>query len=49
MRRETTLVSSAVAALGRDGAERVYDEHLVRRALQIETGFRRSLMTHGHR
>ncbi|MFE9769502.1 transcriptional regulator [Streptomyces sp. NPDC005808] len=45
MRGETTLITS----LDRETAVRIYGERLVRRAHQIERGFRSSLMTNGHR
>ncbi|MGW4951550.1 transcriptional regulator [Streptomyces parvulus] len=49
MHGEATLISSTVAALGPVGGQRVYGKELVRRALQLEAGFRSSLMTRGHR
>ncbi|WP_369225750.1 hypothetical protein AB5J52_33120 [Streptomyces sp. R39] len=49
MRGETTLILSAVDAVGRAAAERVYGECLMCRALLLENGSRNSLMTYGHR
>ncbi|MEV7981511.1 hypothetical protein [Streptomyces sp. NPDC086519] len=45
MRGETTLILSAVDAVGRVAAERVYGVCLMRRALLLENGSRSSLMT----
>lgn len=45
MRGETTLITS----MAPDMAARIYGERLVRRARQLESGFRSSLMTYGHR
>ncbi|MFF4227450.1 winged helix-turn-helix domain-containing protein [Streptomyces abikoensis] len=45
MRGETTLITS----LDPETALRVFGERLVRRARQLESGFRSSLMTYGHR
>ncbi|MFI9311485.1 transcriptional regulator [Streptomyces triculaminicus] len=45
MRGETTLITS----LDPQTALRVFGERLVRRAHQLESGFRSSLMTYGHR
>ncbi|MFD7409857.1 hypothetical protein ACFV7R_46445 [Streptomyces sp. NPDC059866] len=49
MKGETTLVMSAVNDLGREGAERIFGAGLVRRALQLASGARSSLMTIGRR
>ncbi|MGW2109082.1 transcriptional regulator [Streptomyces sp. NPDC001948] len=45
MRGETTLITS----MKQDMAVSLFGEHLVRRALQIDSGSRSSLMTYGHR
>ncbi|MEU6009554.1 hypothetical protein [Streptomyces sp. NPDC047453] len=45
MRGETTLITS----LDPKTALRVFGERLVRRARQLKSGFRNSLMTYGHR
>lgn len=46
---DTSLITVAIDAMGREAAERVYGERLVRRALQLEGSFRSSLMTIGQR
>jgi len=45
MRGETTLITS----MHPDAARQIFGERLVRRAKQLEQGFRSSLMTNGHR
>ncbi|MGW5609448.1 hypothetical protein ACWEWI_25755 [Streptomyces sp. NPDC003753] len=45
MRGETTLITS----MHPDMARQIFGERLVRRAHQLERGFRSSLMTYGHR
>lgn len=45
---DTSLIVVAIDAMGRETAERVYGEHLVHRALQLESCSRSSLMTIGH-
>lgn len=45
MRGETTLIRS----LGPEMSLRIFGEHLVRRADQLEDGSHSSLMTYGHR
>ncbi|MFC9916408.1 transcriptional regulator [Streptomyces sp. NPDC127197] len=47
MKGETTLITSVVNGLGREGAERIFGAGLVRRALQLASGARSSLMTIG--
>ncbi|MFD7408671.1 hypothetical protein ACFV7R_39890 [Streptomyces sp. NPDC059866] len=49
MKGETTLVTTVVNGLGREGAERIFGAGLVRRALQLASGARSSLMTIGRR
>ncbi|TGB10834.1 transcriptional regulator [Streptomyces palmae] len=49
MAGETDLVMTAVNALGRPAAERIYGAELVQRARQIASGSRSSLMTYGRR
>lgn len=44
---DTSLIIVTVDAMGREAAERVYGERLVRRALQLESCSRSSLMTIG--
>ncbi|MFD3931737.1 transcriptional regulator [Streptomyces sp. NPDC058614] len=46
---DTSLIVVAIDAMGRQTAEHVYGERLVRRALQLESCSRSSLMTIGHR
>ncbi|MFJ9810737.1 transcriptional regulator [Streptomyces sp. NPDC101158] len=46
---DTSLVTVAVDALGRDSAEQLYGADLVRRALQLSRGGWNSLMTFGRR
>ncbi|QKW66159.1 transcriptional regulator (plasmid) [Streptomyces sp. NA03103] len=47
MAGETDLVMTAVNAMGRPAAERIYGAELVHRAQQIASGLRSSLMTYG--
>ncbi|WP_327732913.1 hypothetical protein OG749_02615 [Streptomyces nojiriensis] len=49
MRGETTLITSAVDALGRPAAERLYGADLVQRALRLTSSSWSSLMTLAHR
>ncbi|MEW2515810.1 helix-turn-helix domain-containing protein [Streptomyces sp. NPDC046870] len=49
MAGETDLVMTAVDAMGRPAAERIYGAELVHRARQIASGSRSSLMTYGRR
>ncbi|WDM16458.1 transcriptional regulator [Streptomyces lavenduligriseus] len=49
MAGETDLVMTAVNAMGRPAAERIYGAELVQRAHQIASGSRSSLMTYGRR
>ncbi|MGW4596999.1 transcriptional regulator [Streptomyces sp. NPDC004457] len=49
MAGETDLVMTAVNAMGRPAAERLYGAELVHRARQIASGSRSSLMTYGRR
>ncbi|MFJ2565800.1 transcriptional regulator [Streptomyces sp. NPDC087568] len=49
MAGETDLVMTAVNAMGRPAAERIYGAELVQRARQIASGSRSSLMTYGRR
>lgn len=49
MRGETGLITTAIDVMGLEAAESVYGERLVRRALQLASGARSSLMTYGRR
>ncbi|MGW2124678.1 transcriptional regulator [Streptomyces sp. NPDC001758] len=49
MAGETDLVMTAVNAMGRPAAERIYGAELVQRAHQIASGSRSSLVTYGRR
>ncbi|MFE5492616.1 hypothetical protein ACFQ7Z_22075 [Streptomyces virginiae] len=49
MRGDSSLITVAVDAMGREGAEQLYGADLVRRALQLASGARSSLMTYGRR
>lgn len=44
---DTSLITVAVDAMGREDAEQLYGRDLVRRALQLVSGARSSLMTYG--
>ncbi|MEQ6027925.1 transcriptional regulator [Streptomyces salinarius] len=46
---DTSLITVAVDAMGRETAEQLYGADLVRRALQLASGARSSLMTYGRR
>ncbi|MFC9534504.1 winged helix-turn-helix domain-containing protein [Streptomyces sp. NPDC056975] len=46
---DTSLVTVAVEVQGRDSAEQLYGAELVRRALQLASGARSTLMTYGRR
>ncbi|MFE2498835.1 winged helix-turn-helix domain-containing protein [Streptomyces scopuliridis] len=46
---DTSLITVAVDAMGREDAEQLYGPDLVRRALQLVTGARSSRMTYGRR
>ncbi|MFI0742686.1 transcriptional regulator [Streptomyces sp. NPDC021100] len=46
---DTSLITVAVDAMGRETAEQLYGPDLVRRALQLASGARSSLMTYGCR
>ncbi|WP_307820396.1 transcriptional regulator [Streptomyces sp. MC1] len=46
---DTSLITVAVDAMGRETAEQLYGPDLVRRALQLASGARSSLMTYGRR
>ncbi|MFE3144281.1 transcriptional regulator [Streptomyces scopuliridis] len=46
---DTSLITVAVDAMGREDAEQLYGPDLVRRALQLASGARSSLMTYGRR
>jgi hypothetical protein len=49
MMGDTSLITVAVDAMGRETAEQLYGADLVRRALQLACGARSSLMTYGRR
>ncbi|MFD7498319.1 transcriptional regulator [Streptomyces sp. NPDC059832] len=46
---DTSLITVAVDAMGRESAEQLYGADLVHRALQLASGARSSLMTYGRR
>ncbi|MEV4442795.1 hypothetical protein AB0K09_28040 [Streptomyces sp. NPDC049577] len=46
---DTSLITVAVDSMGREAAEQLYEPELVRRALQLASGARSSLMTVGSR
>ncbi|WP_327713741.1 helix-turn-helix domain-containing protein (plasmid) [Streptomyces sp. NBC_00464] len=46
---DTSLITVAVDGMGRESAEQLYGADLVRRALQLASGARSSLMTYGRR
>ncbi|MEW2289620.1 helix-turn-helix domain-containing protein [Streptomyces sp. NPDC047841] len=46
---DTSLITVAVEAMGRETAEQLYGPDLVRRALQLASGARSSLMAYGRR
>ncbi|GHI74575.1 transcriptional regulator [Streptomyces spororaveus] len=46
---DTSLITVALDAMGREDAEQLYGADLVRRALQLARGARSSLMTYGRR
>ncbi|MFD5881969.1 transcriptional regulator [Streptomyces yangpuensis] len=49
MQGDSSLITVAVDAMGREAAEQLYGADLVRRALQLASGARSSLMTYGRR
>lgn len=49
MAGDTSLITLAVDAMGREEAEQLYGPALVRRGMQLAYGARSSLMTYGHR